>query len=408
MAAIPRIKNHAALAGWAALAVVFAIGVFLRVHTFEKPESRPAFDESVYGAYVTYLDHHGIASYPALVAEYVEKLKTSPIVFLPPTRASFLLAATLWHKIFGVAPVEAVRAISCLASILTLALSGLIAGRAGGWKAAFGVMALMAFAPTQISMAHRAFIDGFFGLLALLAIWSLWEALRSPQARWHWLFGLSTTLLILTKENAAFVYAAMLVILGVNPWAKFGQVTRPLLVAALVSPIAALILLAVCAGGFPMLLTTYLQNVTMNYVLPYGLANQDGPWFRYLTDLVLVSPAVMLFAIGGAFLRLHRGGFTLFLVLFIVVTYILMGNIRYGMNLRFANMWDFPLRWLAMAPILIGTEKLSSPKAKSAFYFGATGILCLLEFFNYLEIFVHNQVYDPISINLMRALDMIK
>ncbi len=90
------------------------------------------------------------------------------------------------------------------------------------------MLALMAFAPTQISIAHRAFIDGFFGLLTLLAIWSLWESLQQPKSRWCWMFGLSLGLLVLTKENAAFrFYTGMLVLIGASHWLKFGQVSGP-------------------------------------------------------------------------------------------------------------------------------------------------------------------------------------
>ncbi len=407
MTSLPNNRRRTVSAWWIAILVVFALGLFLRVHPFETIKG-PGFDETVYTAYVVYLVEHGIWSYPTMVREYVETLKTSSIVFLPPTRALFLITAALWQQAFSVPAIEAVRAVSCVSSILTLALSGFVAGRLGGWRAAFGVLALMAFAPTQISIAHRAFIDGFFGLLTLLAIWSLWESLQQPKSRWCWMFGLSLGLLVLTKENAAFVYTGMLVLIGASHWLKFGQVSLSLLIATVVGPLAGVGILAVCAGSVSVLVSVYWQNVTMNYVLPYALSNQDGPWFRYLSDLILVSPAVMLLAIGGAFIRTQRGGFSLFLILFIVVTYVFMGNIRYGINLRFANMWDFPLRWLAMVPILIWTEKFVSDKARYAFYFGTVITLCLFELFNYLDIFVHRQVYDPISINLMKALDMIK
>ncbi len=39
----------------------------------------------------------------------------------------------------------------------------------------------------------------------------------------------------------------------------------------------------------------------------------------------------------------------LFLSIFVVASYAIMCNIKYGMNLRYANMWDMPLRFLAVS-----------------------------------------------------------
>ena len=392
---------------WTVFAMVIAVGIFLRVYSLEAVKGE-GFDERVYGVYVTYLAEYGVLSYPKMVGEYAEKLETSGIVILPPTRLGFILPALAWQKTFHSSPIESARAISCLASILTLFLAGIVAGRAGGWRAGFAVTAFMAFAPTQISIAHRAFIDGYFGLLVLCVLWGLWESLRNPRQEWLWLYGLALVVLVLTKENAAFVYLGILGILTANHWAKFGQLTRPLVIATVAAPLAGAFILTVCSGGISMVVEVFSKNVSMNYALPYAILQQDGPWFRYLADLIMVSPSIMILAIGGAFLRSQKGSFTLFLVVFILVSYLVMGNLRYGINLRFANMWDFPLRWLAAAPILLWVDKARSPKAGAWLYYVALANICALEYLNYLDLFVRSELYDPTSSNLMRALDMLK
>jgi len=35
----------------------------------------------------------------------------------------------------------------------------------------------------------------------------------------------------------------------------------------------------------------------------------------------------------------------LFMSIFIAASYLLMCNVKHGMNLRYANMWDMPLRF---------------------------------------------------------------
>ena len=52
----------------------------------------------------------------------------------------------------------------------------------------------------------------------------------------------------------------------------------------------------------------------------------------------------LLLAIGSVFnLRRTRKAEWFFLI-FIAASYLVMCNIKYGMNLRYANMWDLPLR----------------------------------------------------------------
>ena len=65
----------------------------------------------------------------------------------------------------------------------------------------------------------------------------------------------------------------------------------------------------------------------------------------------MVSPLILLLALGAAF-RLDRSQKPeLFLFVFIAASYLVMCNIKYGMNLRYANMWDMPLRFLAFGQI---------------------------------------------------------
>ena len=63
---------------------------------------------------------------------------------------------------------------------------------------------------------------------------------------------------------------------------------------------------------------------------------------------VLASPLILLLAWGAIFRLKFADKGSLYLLTFIGATYLLMCNIRYGMNLRYTNMWDMPLRYLAL------------------------------------------------------------
>ena len=107
----------------------------------------------------------------------------------------------------------------------------------------------MAFAPTQLHMSQHALVDGFFTFWATLVLWSLWENLRAPQDwRWLLLYTVALTATILTKENAFFVWVAVVAILIANHWLKFGTVTRELFLATVVGPALGVVLLGMLAG----------------------------------------------------------------------------------------------------------------------------------------------------------------
>jgi hypothetical protein len=404
----PRARVAEMLVRYGPFSLVTAVGIFLRVHSFETLHG-VGFDEKLYAAYVDDVVRGGLARYPDIVQQYLKSQAAYPIALLPPTRVTFILAAAAWKTLFGASAVESLRAVSCGAAIVTLGLGAMVAARMRNPAFALAVMVLLAVAPTQLYMAHRALIDGFFGCLALATLAALWEALQAPATRalWPVLYGLGLFLLVLTKENALFVYLALVALLVANRWLSFGTVTRATLIATAAAPLLGVAALAMISGGFATIAQVFALNAAKTLQTPYALATGDGPWFRYLSDLLLVSPAVLLFAIGGAFRlrRADRAG--TFLLGFLLFSYVPMCNVSYGMNLRYAIMWDFPLRYLAVNAVFSLADPIS-PERRRWMIVGLVVLLTVFELANYLRVFVASEVYDPTPAALMRALDMIK
>ena len=84
----------------------------------------------------------------------------------------------------------------------------------------------------------------------------------------------------------------------------------------------------------------------------FSIATGDGPWYRYLIELLTISPIVLVLACTGLFTlpREHRA--CLFLLGFVVFSYALMCNVRYGMNLRYTTIWELPLAVFAAMQLL--------------------------------------------------------
>jgi 4-amino-4-deoxy-L-arabinose transferase-like glycosyltransferase len=407
-----------------ALCIVLALGTFLRLpaplftgtnaslHQLEAIHPAPkfdgiGFDENLYRRYVDGLITGGLAAYPEIVDHYIEVQQKLTGSILPPVRFLYIFSAYLWHQVFGTEALSALHNVSALFSILALLLSTIFAWRLKGPAWALGVAALMSFAPTQIHMSQHALVDGFFTFWALFCLCLLWENLLRPGS-WPRLaaFALGLCCLVLTKENAFFVFVAVLVILALNRWLAFGVVTRELLLCTIVGPLLGFVVLVFLAGGLDTLRTTYELSVSKNYQLAYAILTGDGPWHRYLVDLLLVSPVILLLALGAAF-RLDRSQKPeLFLFVFMAASYLVMCNIKYGMNLRYANMWDMPLRFLAFGQIVAFCAPLQ--RYRTLILCSAVSLVCVVELRQYIILFVQFPLYELVPEGLLRALHILK
>src|SRR5438128_1116058 len=230
------------------LAIIFAAGIFLRItpHAFSPGATlhflaplhpQPAFDkigfdEELYRKYANAVAGEGLGAYPGIVQAYIEAQKERSGSFLPPVRFLYVFTGYAWHSIFGTEALEALHQVAAFFSVLTLALATIFVLRIHGSTWAVAVGALMAVAPTQLHMSQHALVDGFFTFWALLVLWLLWENLNAPRD-WRWLvpYVITFALLVMTKENAFFVWFAVFVLIVVNRWLHFGTVTRELFFA---------------------------------------------------------------------------------------------------------------------------------------------------------------------------------
>ena len=409
---------------FAALCIVLAIGIFLRLPYlyFSDPSSplrtvaflhpQPGFtgigfDEGLYREYVNAFIRGGIASYPDIVEGYIGVQEELPGSILPPVRFLYIFAAYLWHSLFGSEALDALHQVAAFFSVLTVLLATIFAWRLRGATRALGIAALMAVAPTQIHMSQHALVDGFFTFWALLCLWLLWENLRATRD-WRWLVAYisALALLVLTKENSFFVWVAIIALIISNRWLQFGTVTNELMVATIVGPILGLVVLVFLAGGIGTLFQTYQLSVGKNFQLRYAVMTGDGPWYRYLVDLLLVSPVILILALGSIF-RLDRTKKPeLFMSIFIAASYLVMCNVKYGMNLRYANMWDMPLRFLALSALVSLTAPLR--RYRSIVLSAVVALICAVELRQYIVLAVQFPLYELVSEGLLRALHILK
>ncbi len=392
--------------------VVLAAALFVRLYPLAGFQGT-GMDEWLYMHYLQHLDQVGLWNYPDVVDAYIQQQKTLTGSVLPPTRFLYIFFAYIWEHMLEVRPQACFYAVSKCFGVLCVLLSWVFAWRLlrDRWLA-LGVLALVACSPLQIHMAQHALVDGFFTFWALLTLWSLWEALLQPEKRvWPVLHGIGLAAMVLTKENAFFVFVACLALLALNRWVRFGQVTRSLLLATSLGPLIGVALLVNLAGGVPTLLEAYQLSVSKNYTLPYAILTGDGPWYRYLLDLMTISPVVLILALTSLFqLRVSdRSGW--FLLIFMMAGYAIMANLKYGMNVRYATIWDTPLRILALGQVVAFCQRLTDNRSAHitvGAMVASIVLLCSLDLWQYHRLAVAYPLYELIPLELLRALKILK
>ena len=96
----------------------------------------------------------------------------------------------------------------------------------------------------------------------------------------------------------------------------------------------------------------------------------------------------------------------LFLVIFVGATYLVMCNVRYGMNLRYANMWDMPLRYLAGVCLASFTDPIA--RYRRILWPILIALLSLYDLRQYHILFVTHPLYELVTGGLLHALQILK
>jgi 4-amino-4-deoxy-L-arabinose transferase-like glycosyltransferase len=266
----------------------------------------------------------------------------------------------------------------------------------------------MAVAPLQIHLAQRSLIDGYFAFWAVVCAWFLWESLQNPEQKaWLFAYGVSLFVLVLTKENAAFVFLTLLGVLVVFAICRLGRPSLALILMSAIAPALAVAVLAGLVGGVREWIAFYSMFIQKSRLLPYPIRFQDGAWYRYLVDFTLLSPCVVALVFGALFQLKKESKPEIFWSLFLGASFVVMSSVPYGMSLRFAAYWDFPLRWLAASQVLQLARKF--PRIGPAILRTVVIlILAAIDLFQYWRYFVHGGIYDPVSFHLLHASKLIK
>lgn len=403
---VPPRLNSSRSVPLACLIAALCVGAFLRIYPSATADA-VGFDEKFYSLNASTLTAVGLAQYPRLVQKFLEVQRQIVGAIIPPTRVTFICAASLWQRTFHCSAGLAVRSVACLGSVLALLVGAIFLVRASGLhKAAYGA-ALLACAPLGIQLGQRAYIDGFFAFWAVLTLWTFWEASRKGRhPAWLWAYSIALGLTILTKENSLFLCAGISVLFLAQCF-KEKRLDWALAIATVAGGLLGLGGLIVACGGLSLLLEVLRSNRHAIYQTSYLIKTGDGPWFRYFIDLLALSPLATILAIAAFCQWRVQDQLTRYFTLFLSASYLLMANLTYGISVRYTAMWELPLRWLALTQLIYLASRFPL-RFRNTFLIVAVALVCVVDLHQYALFFVRNGIYDPAPELLLHSLQVLK
>lgn len=385
---------------YALLVVIAALGIYARVSASFAGVLAMGFDESWYQGYVDILQRDGLLAYPKVAQSFIEIESRMDQKIVPPLRLTYVYSAAIWQLCTGDNAFTSMKRASCVASILLLAVSFAFGARLGGRWAGLAMLALVGAAPMQVFMAHRALIDGFFSLWSTLVLWMVWESLQAPEKPvFAVLAGAATAMMVMTKETAAFVSLAILVMLASSRFTGIGKTSWRIYAGILLGGLAGLGGLTIALGG-PTMFAEVMRIDLVKPLAPFTIRFADGPWYHYLLALFVLDPVLMIFACAGL-VALRDDPRDRYMTLFFVLTYLPMACIPYQAVVRLCAIWDLALAWLAW-------RMLAAWLRRDTLLALATAALAGFEFERFYFFFQTHGVYEPVTAVLLRCIKIVK
>ena len=344
-------------------------------------------DESVYLLYAK-------TGYPQIVRMFLAD--SGLWVFPPPLRWSWIGATSLFCSITGECTHRTLATLSTLAGIAAVALTYWIARELFGSQIALVATALAATSPLQLALGRRALADEFFCAAVLAALATLLRYVRTRHPGWLAAWIGAATIAFAAKELFLFVYPLLLLFW----WLRTRRIALPELAAWVAPPLLYFGVFCLLAGdGTSFLRIARLTASTVG--APYAKQFQSGPPHRVLIDMMAVAPIVTIIALAALVLVALRHQESESRHLAVLTAAILaLHAFLPSQNLRYVVTADPLLR------ILAGTFLFSEVRQRK-WLIALLLVNAAVELTLFHAIFIAGEVYDPVTDNLLRALQML-
>ena len=388
------------------LLFVLVVTVTLLSFSFRHASFRGSPDEHYYLIYATYIDGHGIGSFPALSKEYLENTKLWS--YPTPLRIGYILLSAFWLKISGPFLISlAYLSLICYCFFLMASFYFIRKYFTGKFAALFII--LLAFSPLDMAMTTRALTENAYCLFLTLSLWLFLDCVKENSDLKRIIFILACSFTILIRENGVLLCLFFTLFLIFLKFIRKKQVRIKDFLCSSLFPIAVVfVFYAVFVGignAIKLITNIFLHSQPKTYAIFYG----SGPWYRYLIDYLILSPATTILGIGFIVYYLCRyreegreevDYFILFFIFLLSALSFYHKNVRYAINL------SVPFRIFSVLILGRISQKLSEKRAV-LFLVGAVIAIAIWDFTNFSYLFVNLGMNDPVTFILLKARHII-
>ena len=371
--------------------------------TFAYMRYGAGIDEGYYLAYASFISKNGISSYKELFNEY--SLNPKRWVFPNPLRIGFILISSMWCRIFGHSFV-ALSYLSLVSFVLLIFITYYFCIRIFDEQKAILMSLLITFSPLAMAMARRALSDSLSTLFLGLTIWLFLDMIyRDPRLIKKIFFLVAFSVAILVKEISSLLVVPFVIFLLIYKYRFKGKVkSSDFLYISLYPASLVLVIYFIFSGNLLRIIET-LQLVSMTvdtnqYALSYG----SGPCFRYIIDYMLLSPWTIILCLGYVFyliMNIKSSDAREIYFLVILLSLFFIFNF-FTKNIRYVMILDTPIRLFSVLMLY----RLVPERLRGDWRFTAIGtialLICMVDFFNFKELFIIRGIYDPVSAVLLK------
>lgn len=269
------------------------------------------------------------------------------------------------------------------------------------------VVVLLAFSPLGNAMARRALIDSLTYLVTAFSLLSFIAYTVRRNAGRLLVFSFSLFLLQMTRESGLLLYPFYCAVLVYLHYRRHPGITFRAIFLCFAVPIGVMMIVYQALYGAGTLYRIMRVIYSDNLMKPsyYVLNFSSGPWYRYLVDFMLLSPFSILLAYLYAGYYLFRRQFDVQIsVLLAFFAYTIFVFAFLQMNVRYVIFLDLVIRIIEALGLLAITSAFIINKRKRAIVIAAVVVmLTIADFRAFTNYFVTNNVYDPVSYNLLHV-----
>ena len=398
---VPGGSSEARLERWVGLgllAIALAVASVVCVDALRVVGLNPRDDEGVYRSFVQRLDHRGLGAYPSLFRDF----NSDPQHWMAPlpSRVGYVLVVWLAAQLAGLS-FALLSNISFVAHLALVALNFVCARRRIGSLRAGMFSIGLACSPLLLRLGVQPMTDSMVLAAESLSVWWFLDLVEGPSRRRLVRFiAVFTSALLIKELSILLVPCFAMIAVALRGRAQVRLRWSDLFVALALPGVLCVATWVVAAWSFVepfQMFRTALESTKHN---AYVESNYSGPWFNYVLDLTLLSPAatVVALATAGAIAADSRTSSATRSQLLLALG-LLSISIFMGKNVRYFAALELPLRWLVVEGVWRASQRFSSRYAIAA---AVSAALALAAIDVRSAVTTFAQLYDPVTSTLLQ------